>query len=166
MCDDCVLSRIPVGGRCATHSAVIHRDSIGAWLASNWPSPSQPIGWTGNCARSEIGPSLRNHHGLRGSPSPLSVPPEPSALPDRFGRLAYPVRAEATKHDVPGRRLGRALLSTHASFLDAEDAALRYWLGSKPKGHDGGEFSLKENFAVEGRAKKTDGPRPVVPTSQ
>jgi len=41
-----------------------------------------------------------------------------------------------------------------ANFLDAEDAALRYWLGSKPKGHDGGEFSLKENFAVEGRAKK------------
>ena len=75
MCNDCVLSRIPVGGRCATHSALIQRGSIGAWLASNyWPSPSQPIGWAGNRACSEIGPSLWNHHGLRGSPSPFISP--------------------------------------------------------------------------------------------
>jgi len=33
-------------------------------------------------------------------------------------------------------RRGRALLSTHANFRDAEDAALRYWLGPKAKGHD------------------------------
>jgi hypothetical protein len=31
-------------------------------------------------------------------------------------------------------RKGKALLSTHANFRDAEDAALRYWLGPKPKG--------------------------------
>jgi hypothetical protein len=33
-------------------------------------------------------------------------------------------------------RKGRALLSTHANYSDAEDAALRCWLGLKPKGHD------------------------------
>ena len=33
-------------------------------------------------------------------------------------------------------RKGNALLSTHANFRDAEDAALRYWLGPKPMGHD------------------------------
>jgi|SRR5215469_12781870 hypothetical protein len=33
-------------------------------------------------------------------------------------------------------RKGRALFSTHVNFRDAEDAALHYWLGPKPKGHD------------------------------
>jgi len=33
-------------------------------------------------------------------------------------------------------RRGRALLSTPANFPDAEDAALRYWLGPKQKRHD------------------------------
>jgi hypothetical protein len=31
-------------------------------------------------------------------------------------------------------REGHALISTHANFQDAEDAALRYWLRPKPKG--------------------------------
>jgi hypothetical protein len=31
-------------------------------------------------------------------------------------------------------REGRAILSVHDNFLDAEEAALRYWLGPKPKG--------------------------------
>jgi hypothetical protein len=29
-----------------------------------------------------------------------------------------------------------ARFSPHTNFLDAEDAALRYWFGPKPKGHD------------------------------
>lgn len=32
----------------------IQRDSIGAWLGSNWRSAPQPIGWTADHARSEI----------------------------------------------------------------------------------------------------------------
>ena len=46
-----------------------------------------------------------------------------------------PFRIVERRHQFQVRE-GQALLSTHADFRDAEDAALPYWLDPKQQSHD------------------------------
>jgi hypothetical protein len=60
---------------------------------------------------------------------------------DRLDRKSSGTRTYVERRNQFQVREGRAILSVHNGFLDAEEAALRYWLGLKPKGDDE-EFGL------------------------